>query len=69
MYTQHIINQLTIVLNDALSLQCKDEAACIRNCICDIMKIQQRHIPTVPITILPNNYQPNGGNNVVNKPK
>ena len=82
MFTQYFIDQLTPILNESIRLQCREEAACIRNCICEIKKIQQRHIPIVPVTILSDEVDPKYvqqfanipsinwyGQNVVNKPK
>ena len=43
--TTNIIKQLTSVLNFALQVQCQREAAVIRNCIDEINRLQQQHIP------------------------
>ena len=51
--TTNIIKQLTSVLNFALQVQCQREAAVIRNCIDEINRLQQQHIPKPKIQILP----------------
>ena len=43
--TTNIIKQLNSVLNFALQVQCQREAAIIRNCIDEINRLQQQHIP------------------------
>ena len=43
--TTNIIKQLNRVLNFALQVQCQREAAIIRNCIDEINRLQQQHIP------------------------
>lgn len=45
-----VINKLGEVLNFALSVGCKNEAACIRKCINEIDQLQKRYIPTVQFT-------------------